>query len=49
MQRVAGKDVEITDWERDAVLVKVRFEVIERWQAPFVTERVQILDEEKKS
>jgi len=47
MQVVDGKRVEAADWERDAVLVKVRFEVIERWQASVVTERVPIVSEEK--
>lgn len=47
MHVVDGKRVEVKDWERDAVLVKVRFEVIERWQTPVVTEHVPIVDEGK--
>jgi hypothetical protein len=44
---VDGKRREISEWEREAVLVKVRFEVLDRWQTAFATDRVRIVNEEK--
>lgn len=47
VQVVDGKRVPVKDWEREAVLVKVRFETLERWMADFTNEGVRVVAEEK--
>lgn len=42
---VDGRWVEVPDWLQDAVLVKVRFEVIDRWLAQLKVERVRTVRE----
>ncbi|MSU47876.1 MAG: hypothetical protein EXS37_02070 [Opitutus sp.] len=49
MRVVDGKRMEVPGWERDAVLVKVRFELMERWEAPIESKHVRLVAEEKKS
>lgn len=45
---VDGKSVEIPDWQRDTVLVKVRFEVVDRWQSSVMADPVSLVMDEKK-